>query len=230
MSGWIKIHRSITDHWLYTEKRVYSRFEAWNDILLTVNYSDAKTIIKGKMYIIKRGESILSLESWSKRWNWDKSKVRRFLSLLQNDAMIVVKGDSITTHLIVCKYDSYQGDRHADETQPKRKRNADDIQTTPIKEEEEYKKNKKKKNIEERKLEFSHTLKPFLDTYGKDLLNGFYKYWTEPNKSNTKFKQELEKTWSIERRLETWANNERNYNKPENIQPQSIAHTREFKL
>jgi hypothetical protein len=147
MSGWIKLHRSITDHWLYTEKRVYSRFEAWNDILLTVNYSDAKTIIKGKMYTIKRGESILSLESWSKRWNWDKSKVRRFFSLLQTDAMIVVKGDSITTHLIVCKYDSYQGDRHADETPTKRKRNADDIQTTSIEEEEERKNNKEEKEI-----------------------------------------------------------------------------------
>ena len=32
MSGWIKIHRSITNHWLYTEKRVFSKFEAWNDI------------------------------------------------------------------------------------------------------------------------------------------------------------------------------------------------------
>jgi hypothetical protein len=147
MSGWIKLHRSIIDHWLYTEKRVYSRFEAWNDILLTVNYSQAKTIIKGKIYIIKRGESILSLESWSKRWNWDKSKVRRFLTLLQTDGMIVVKGDSITTHLIVCKYDSYQGDRHADETPTKRKRNADDIQTTLIEEEEEDKKNKEEKEI-----------------------------------------------------------------------------------
>jgi len=147
MSGWIKLHRSIIDHWLYTEKRVYSRFEAWNDILLTVNYSQAKTIIKGKIYIIKRGESILSLESWSKRWNWDKSKVRRFLTLLQTDGMIVVKGDSITTHIIVCKYDSYQGDRHADETPTKRKRNADDIQTTPIEEEEEELRKKEEKEI-----------------------------------------------------------------------------------
>ena len=60
MSGWIKIHRSITNHWLYTEKRVFSRFEAWNDILLTVNYTDAKTIIKGSLYEVKRGQSILS--------------------------------------------------------------------------------------------------------------------------------------------------------------------------
>lgn len=69
----------------------------------------------------------------------------------------------------------------------------------------------KKNTIEDRKLKFSHTLKPFVDIYGKDMLNDFYKYWTEPNKSNTKFKQELEKTWSLERRLETWKKNEKNF-------------------
>lgn len=69
----------------------------------------------------------------------------------------------------------------------------------------------KENNIESRKLKFASTLQPFLLTYGKDFLNDFYKYWTEPNKSNTKFKQELEKTWSLERRLETWAKNEKNF-------------------
>ena len=39
------------------------------------------------------------------------------------------------------------------------------------------------------------------------------------NKSNTKFKQELEKTWSLERRLETWAKNDKNCNKSENGKP-----------
>ena len=126
MSGWIKIHRSITNHWLYTEKRVFSKFEAWNDILLTVNYIDAKTIIKGSLYEVKRGQSILSLDSWSKRWNWDKSKVRRFLNTLQLDNMIVIKSDTVTTQLTVCNYESYQGERNADETQMKRKRNTDD--------------------------------------------------------------------------------------------------------
>ena len=68
-------------------------------------------------------------------------------------------------------------------------------------------------NIEERKLKFATTLQPFLLTYGKSFLNDFYKYWTEPNKSNSKFKMELEKTWSLERRFETWAKNEKNFNK-----------------
>lgn len=145
MSGWIKIHRSITEHWLYTEKRMFSKFEAWNDILLTVNYSEAKCLIKGKLYIIKRGESILSLDNWAKRWGWDKSKVRRFMDLLKNDGMICLKTDNITTHLTVCKYEDYQDSSNASETRTKHKRNTNEIQTTPIKEEEESKEEEKGK-------------------------------------------------------------------------------------
>lgn len=126
MSGWIKIHRTITEHWLYSEKRTYSKLEAWYDILLTVNYTDNKIMIKGKLYDVKRGQSILSLESWGKRWNWDKSKVRRFFSMLENDNMIELKSDSITTQLTICKYECYQGERNADETETKRKRNTRD--------------------------------------------------------------------------------------------------------
>ena len=147
MCGWIKIHRSIVDHWLYTEKRTFSKFEAWNDILLMVNYSDAKLMIKGKLYEIKRGQSILSLESWGKRWNWDKSKVRRFMNALQNDAMIVLESDNITTRLTVCKYETYQGERNANETQTKRKRNTNEHQTTPIEERKEEEEQKEDKEI-----------------------------------------------------------------------------------
>lgn len=145
MSGWIKLHRSITNHWLYTEKRKFSKFEAWNDMLLNVNYSDCKTIIKGNIYEVKRGQSILSLDSWSKRWSWDKSSVRRFFNLLEKDEMIIVKSDNITTHLTICNYESYQGQCNADETQTTRKRNADETQTTPIKESKEEKEEKEEK-------------------------------------------------------------------------------------
>lgn len=73
--------------------------------------------------------------------------------------------------------------------------------------------------IESRKLKFADTLKPFLETYGKEMIRKFYDYWTEPNKSNTKFKMELEKTWSLERRLETWASREKEFikDKPQPI-------------
>jgi hypothetical protein len=79
-------------------------------------------------------------------------------------------------------------------------------------------------NIDERKSKFASTLKPFVEVYGREMINDFYKYWTEPNKSNTKFKQELEKTWSVERRLETWSKND--FGKPKqeiNTSPKSYT-------
>ena len=67
-------------------------------------------------------------------------------------------------------------------------------------------------NIDSRKLKFAHTLKPFLNLYDKEVIRNFYEYWTEPNKSNTKYRQELQKTWSTERRLKTWTENNFNNN------------------
>jgi len=81
---------------------------------------------------------------------------------------------------------------------------------------EEYSKGKERKekdSMVDRKLKFAHTLEPFLETYGREFLNDFYAYWTEENKSKTKFKQEMEKTWSLDRRLNTWAKNEKNFKK-----------------
>lgn len=177
MSGWIKIHRTITDHWLYKEKRVFSKFEAWNDILLTVNYSDSKTIIKGKIYHVKRGESLLSFESWGKRWNWDKSKVRRFLKLLQSDNMIDLKTDTITTHISVCNYACYQDERNTNETQTKRKRNASETQTKPIKEEKE-KKNKEEIYIPEFSEFLNYAIEKVPNVDRKDLKLK-YESWIE---------------------------------------------------
>jgi hypothetical protein len=135
--GWIKLHRSITSHWLYTEKRKFSKFEAWNDILLNVNFLPARTIIKGKLININRGESIMSLETWGKRWSWDKSAVKRFLELLKKDNMIELKSETVTTRLTVCNYDTYQSKENEVDTQMKRRRNADETHVIPIKEEKE---------------------------------------------------------------------------------------------
>jgi hypothetical protein len=70
---------------------------------------------------------------------------------------------------------------------------------------------KENNSIDSRKLKFAATLKPFVDEFGRDTLKDFYDYWTEPNKSNTKFRQELEKTWSLDRRIQTWIKNESNF-------------------
>jgi len=64
-----------------------------------------------------------------------------------------------------------------------------------------------KKNIEERKADFSKSLNPHLELYGKDLLNEFYRYWTEHGEKDRKMKFEKQKSFGIAQRLRTWNNN-----------------------
>ena len=135
----------MIDHWLWNEKP-FTRAQAWIDILLNCNYSPAKKVFSNTIITCNRGESLYSLDTWAKRWGWNKSKTRRFLNLLRTFDMITLKPTHLTTHLTVCNYESYQAERNADETQVKRKRNASETQVTPIKEEEERKRKKKVNN------------------------------------------------------------------------------------
>lgn len=67
-------------------------------------------------------------------------------------------------------------------------------------------------DIEERKLKFASTLEPFLNTYGKEMLNTFYHYWTEPDQTKKpKMRFEKEKFWDLNRRLITWKGKEKNF-------------------
>lgn len=125
--GWISIHRRLQYHWLWS-KKPFSYGQSWIDILLECNHKENKFLIKDKLLTARRGESLHSLKTWSKRWGWTISKVRRFLLLLQNDSMIVLKSETVTTRVSVCNYNSYQELRNASETQVKRKRNASETQ------------------------------------------------------------------------------------------------------
>jgi DNA replication protein DnaD len=130
MSGWIKLDREITSHWIFKDEW---KFRNWIDLLTLVNHSEQKVNIKGTVLTCKRGETLCSLDTLARRWNCDKSKVRRFLKLLESDSMIELKSEHITTRLTICKYDTYQGERNEDETQVKHKRNASETQMTPNK-------------------------------------------------------------------------------------------------
>lgn len=150
--GYIKLHRKSFDNFLYNENRAATKREAWEDILCMVNFADSEVLIGGQIYTCKRGQSLMSLESWGRIFKWDKSKVRRFFNLLLSASMIELENIHKTTRLTVCNYDIYQGERNADETQMTRMRNASETQMTPREEEEEeIKKNKEeiKKNKEE---------------------------------------------------------------------------------
>lgn len=51
--------------------------------------------------------------------------------------------------------------------------------------------------------------------YPQEIQTEFIDYWTEPNRSKTKLRYELEKTFDISRRLKTWAKRQKQYAKTE---------------
>lgn len=60
-----------------------------------------------------------------------------------------------------------------------------------------------------RREEFKKTLFPFVGKYGERMIEAFFSYWGELNKSETKMRFEMQKTWEIGLRLATWAKNEK---------------------
>ena len=67
-------------------------------------------------------------------------------------------------------------------------------------------------SLEARSQIFKDSLFDFKNKYQVNMLKEFYNYWTEPNQSKSKMRFELEKTWSLDRRLETWAKRENLFN------------------
>lgn len=74
------------------------------------------------------------------------------------------------------------------------------------------KENTNNKDIDSRILIFKKTLTPFFQTYETEMLKNFFEYWTEKTPNGKKFRQEMQKTWDIKRRLHKWSLN--NFDKP----------------
>ena len=77
--------------------------------------------------------------------------------------------------------------------------------------------------IEARKEDFYNSLVQFVPMYGRDLIRAFFDYWSEFNRSQTKMRYELEKTWQTSRRLATWASRDKNF-KPKNYGADRTVH------
>lgn len=60
-----------------------------------------------------------------------------------------------------------------------------------------------------RKESFYQSLVPYVGQYPKEMIRAFFDYWSELNKSETKMRYELEKTWELPKRLATWASREK---------------------
>ncbi len=108
------------------------------------------------------------------------------------------KGNPKSTFVTICNYDSYKVGRK--KTTQNTTQKATQNKTTL---------SKSKRSLKEREHEFGVSLIPYVEKYSKETIRAFFNYWTEKNKSGTKMRFELEKTWETSKRLQTWASREK---------------------
>lgn len=146
MIGWIKLHRQIKEHWVFSNSEY---LKAWITILIEVNHKPSKVVIDSEIIECGRGQSVNSVSTWCKLFGkgWSPQRVRTFFKLLKNDSMVELEGLRKTTRLTVCNYESYQDDQHADNTQTTNRQQTANTQLTTNKNEKNDKNDKNEKNI-----------------------------------------------------------------------------------
>lgn len=113
--GYIKLHRSIRDNFLW-KSEPFTKAQAWVDLLLSANHADGGFFIRGIWVGVKRGQVARSELTLAKDWKWSRMKIRRFLNYLCKHSMIEKKQDNKTTIISIIKYDTYQMSETTSET------------------------------------------------------------------------------------------------------------------
>ena len=111
--GYIPIWRKLFDHPFWTEKRSFSRAEAWIDILSNTHYLDEpkRRLIKNQVVIQNYGEAIMSTRYCGERWGWHKTQVLRFFDTLRQMEQIETKCDHNVNKIIVINFAIYDPKR-----------------------------------------------------------------------------------------------------------------------
>lgn len=157
-----------------------------------------------------RGQFLTSLGKLSTIIGAGKQVVRTCLSKLIKMQLIEVNTERLYSIITICNYDDYF---EAEVNKPKDELKNED--TKPVEAPKEDKPKKTKEEIaaatEKRKKKFGQDLVPYVATYGKDMIRKFYDYWSETNKSKTRMRCEIEKTWDLNLRLQNWARRNKDF-------------------
>lgn len=117
MEGYIKIFRQIRGHWLFKERRKFSRFEAWLDLLMIGAWKDHEVLLKGQLYTVCRGDVVWSQRELAKHWCWSEKKLRNFLRMLEKSSMIRLHTrPHRITQLSIVNYERYQNSELSGDT------------------------------------------------------------------------------------------------------------------
>ncbi len=104
--------RGIFRHPLFDDGEPFSKREAWLWLIAEAAWKSRCVNRNGALLNLDRGDVAHSVRFMATAWNWSKSRVDRFLDLLEREQMVSRKtGTGSGTGVLVlsvCNYDAYQ--------------------------------------------------------------------------------------------------------------------------
>lgn len=161
-SGWIKLYRKITEHWIWEDKP-FSKGQAWIDMLMLANHEGGRFLIGNELIEVKRGSFVTSELKLMNRWGWSKSKVRAFLTLLENESMIVKNTDHKKTVITIVNYSDYQDSKTIERPQ----KDHGETAKRPQKDTNNNNKNNKNEKNKEIYIQYAEFVKMTEEEYNK---------------------------------------------------------------
>lgn len=215
--GWIKLHRKFAEKSFY--KKDSEAVHLWIHILLTATHNQIEETLGGKKIICLPGQFTTGRKQLSNATGISESKVERLLTKFEKIEHQIEQQKTTSNRLItILNWKDYQ------ETEQPNEQRVNNEWTTS----EHTTRMKECKNIKEggkiaafaatndRKINFLKSLEAYIGTYSEEMIKKFSDYWCETNKSGSKMKWELEKTWETKLRLNTWENRELSFKKRTN--------------
>lgn len=239
MEGWIKIHRRLLDWEWYGDTNM---LRLWIHLLLKASLCERKSM----GMVIGRGQVVTSLSTLSEETGLSVRSLRTCIEKLQNDKQIDIQTTNRNTTITICNFDTYQvsdGCERQTNDKPSDKPTTSQAKkglpsNSPLK--KEVKEERKETNLsvskenvasddatQNRKQKFYDSLVPYVGIYGKAMIRNFFDYWSEENRSHTKMRFELEKTWNLSMRLRYWASRDKNFEKNGNRNNQTADEQRQ---
>lgn len=113
--GYIKLYRSLQEHWLWCANTKFDERSAWVDLLMLVNHKKKKIVVKGHLQVVNPGQKWTSYRFLAERWHWSTGKVKRYTQLLKSDGMIYTDETENGTLLTIVNWGDFANTRHTDE-------------------------------------------------------------------------------------------------------------------
>lgn len=229
MAQWIKLYRKVKDSSIWQNLNSKNR-DVMISILLSVNWEEKEWFDGIEWVKIYPGEMITSISSLKRLCASDMTtqNIRTALLTLERGKFLTSTSTNRWRRIKVLNWAKYQGkecELTSTSTSKPTSESTSRLTTT-----KEYKNIRNKESIntsvaiatdltkksEHLVNEMRPLIQEFISQGGKEDIcrreaNKFVSYWTEPNKSKTRLRYELEKTWDTKRRLLTWFSRVKDY-------------------